>query len=505
MTNADQTGWTKRSGKQTPEKPRFAFEGHMAVFATNDVRHSLTPGRISPKGFDSFADHIYVATPEEMRPENHEVLKAKLNEKVAEAMTFPYSPSALESLQHGFFRAVTTRVIDHHPIEFIEYFSQHHQPFREKYNADEYKQSIQRDLQQDTFNPYPISDMFHQQYPEGKDAYLDIKKFMRQHGMKKEVEKIELECAQSLVQHLLIRAHIPKEEKDTLLHQIITTTTDDNGRSKVKFHPKPLEKLYRHILQNTYADMDATINQARDTFVAEAKWRNIPDPFSYTEQEQATIRRIDQIAHADTRVKPVTLAGYEDKDLTIIVEPELNSVYYGRSYPGQNMIVMVDNPKTVIPFESTMTEELLHQGLDKIYQNQSLPYINDEDPRKALLEKALEQDINSPYDLMMLMIAPSVGYNVDNQTVIHQEAPVKAMKLMDDETGQLMWNRNDPNKPDLLTNLEYYVNEVIVKDAVAYNHGRPLQHIDMDYQRSGASHGRQAADRKQDSGTLPPL
>jgi hypothetical protein len=103
-------------------RPRVLFGERMIAFAADGPRSQLAPERCWPDGFHTPNEAFYIAGPMDLRPENHEKLKAKLVEKLAEAKQLPFSQIELANIKERFIRSVCSEVIRQFPEEMTEVF-----------------------------------------------------------------------------------------------------------------------------------------------------------------------------------------------------------------------------------------------------------------------------------------------------------------------------------------------------------------------------------------------
>jgi hypothetical protein len=233
------------------------------------------------------------------------------------------------------------------------------------------------------------------------------------------------------------------------------------------------------MLERTYADVDAVINKARENFVERSQKSDIEKPFEYTDEEKLKIQEIHEIAHKEHPYKPVILAGYANPDLAMIITDYPTGTWLGVSYGDLGLIQIASKAKGY-PFSDTLIEELLHQGMENIYHNDSLPYQRENDSRKTLITKVLEHDFADIYSGLHFGFGNVTGYKIASERVRHQELPVKFMKYSGSEA---MDSIKELAGTGAFSQLGAYAKEVILKDAIAYHAGLPLAEIAEDYSR----------------------
>ncbi len=475
--------WTSRSTARAENRPRILFSDHMVVFASNGVRNSIMPPRMWSDGFDTLMGHIYAAGPEDLAPENHETFKAKLSEKIEEAKALPFSKREQNNIRESFYEDVVERVVQKHPRLVIDYLNKFDAHTRTQYSSPAALKKVAKEEAVGTFDGYHLRELTINALDGNKNACKQLRILMHSRQLHDEFFDIEMEVAKQNIRHLLNAVPISDQKKDRIVAQSVVIRPNEKGDKRIFLDMRPMQQIHRELLEKNYADLDQVINDARARLVETAALSGIEEPFAHTLDESVTIDRIHEIAHQDRRAKPVILAGYNDSNLTIIIEREPNAEFIGRSYPGQNMIQAVFSSIPGENFDRTLTEELLHQGTDKIYKNFSLPYVNDDDNRKMLLEEAIHHDILDKEHLHQLTLSAALHYHVSNQVNMHQEIPVKVLTYMDDVAKHNMWSPL-PRGVNAYCALETFVHEVMIKDATAYNMGKPLPSINMDFERT---------------------
>jgi hypothetical protein len=469
--------WAEKTGS-TNAQPRMVFSDHMIVFATTGARTSLTPERLYDDGFNQPNQPIYIVGPEDLRPENHEKLKAILAAKVAEAKKLPFSERERKEMKETFTKSVILEAVLHEPLLMIEHFSPQVELLQETYGSAKSMAQVATLKADNMFSPYRATEIIRNSLNDDIEIYKQTKALFRKHGKQAEFEQIEAEIALDEFSRKLNHLNMDDAQKQAIMKQSVHITRNAEGKQRLSVDVNPLSKLYHQYINENYADLDKVINDARSMMVEMAK-DETADPFAQTIEEHAMSERIQSIAQKDIRAKPVVLAGYNDPNLLIIVDSESNGRYVGRSYPGQNMIQVICSRKVLNNFDHTVREELMHQGVDKIYKNFSLPYVDDTDMRRELLETAMKHDMKSRREYSLLGLSRNSNYDVRDHVSMQQEVPVKVMLYMDDHDRDEIWGKGAT--PFAAT--ETFVNEVVIKDAIAYNRKQPLHHIGADYTR----------------------
>ena len=481
---ADEPPQKKDWAVQTPRREprtRVLLSDRMVVFATSGTRDTLFPSRGQLDGFDVLNHHIYAVSPRDLRPENHEKLKALLAAKITEAKEFPFSKNETERMKEQFLDSVIIETLYEFPVPAIRYFAKYDQDFSAEYNVPAHLQQITAAKAKDLFSPYAlISQIKGIAGDDDAKLYLSLKKMFAENGRQDEFARIERQVAEKHMRFKLKDLSLPEADSDKIVRESIIVKTDEQGKQHVVISTVPLKALQQRLIEKSYSDLDTVINDARQHIADKAKATGITNPFGYTEAEKEKIKEIDQIAHKNIRCKPVMLAGYSDPNLTIIVNKDSMVTREGVSYGSMNLIEVHEKPKQG-SFADTMTEELLHQGVDKIYRNNSLPYRNNHDSRKALLERAIATDVKDVNRLGMLGLSKITNYNMKSSVTLHQEIPVKVLKYMDDEHWSAI---KTVLGNQAFNHIATFANEVIVKDAIAYNQKQQLPDIGNDYSRS---------------------
>lgn len=480
--------WVAKTGREAV-RPRVIFSDRMVVFGAAGIRHDLFPDRHSIDGFDNINHHVYVAGPEDLKPENHAKLKSILLDKYAKAEALPMSQWEKKEIQNGFLYHIGVELARRYPIPLIRHFAERDPEIRARY----LKRSTMDEIRGDTFNHYDLlRDAKANLDMDDEKFYRHLRDFFTRHGKKDVFETVERESAEFILRHKLRDLPIDDEEKRRIVRDCIKIR-QEGGRQHISINPKPLEALHRRLVQETVAQLDAHIQEAHDFMVGSALWEGF-DPFAHKLDEQAKIEEIHTIAHRESRAKPVVLAGYANPDLTIILEKTPLSGHEGLSYGGQDLIRINFKCKQN-PFDGTLREELLHQGMDKIYNNISLPYGKEGDNRKALLERAVAADNKDERVFGYLGFMREAQYNTESTLKIHQEVPVKLLRSMDRPEWADIKRAADP-EGHAYEQLERFVTEVTVKDAIAYLQGQPLPAVGDDYSRTPSHTGQAAQPRE---------
>lgn len=474
--------WTDTVG--TPEaRPRVLLSERMVVFAGDGLRTSLYPPIKHHDGFDVPNHAIFVAGPEDLDPQNEAKLNATLTAKLDQAKKMKLSTLYKKELQGYFLDNVSTDIIRTHAKEVIAKFSPYSAKINQHYNTAEQLDK----LQDGDFSPYDLKNMLGgiKGMDDDEKLYRQLRKLMIDGGHKEELETLELERAQTNLRHSLRELPFPPAEIDAVVAQAITTRRDEKGDQRISVRSEPLEAAHVRSIESAYADIDKAIHDARQKMVDISTGEDL-EPFKKGPAELAMEEKIAAIAHKERTCRPLSLAGYADPDLTIVVEKHGMPYHAGVSYSGQNFIQAAENPKQT-SFELMMDEELMHQGLDKVYRNISLPYRDDKDNRKALLEKAIAADTGGTSDFAVIGLMQQANYNVDDPITIHQEVPVKILKHLDEEYWPLMKQQQKARSgQEGYPQTEKFLREVTLRDAADYLEKKPLPDIDDEYKRTPA-------------------
>ncbi len=457
----------------TTAKPRVLYAGRMAVFAGDGVRAELDPAKHYPDGFTAPNESIMMVGPEELRPENHKILRQQLFEKVKEARLQPYSKMDTYYMREAHANRVCREAIMQFPAAMVKHYAHEAPKVKEQWLNDAMFQRIR----EDTHNPYDLVSLVRLHYDrDDKKLYKDLKQLFKRYGQDDAFHKVEVEVATKERAEMLQTVKCDPAERDKVVAEMVKV----DGRS-ITIEPAPLRALREKIIRATYQDLDARIEEARALLVSQSQKKGIEKPFEYTADERKHMALIDDIALGDSIVKPMVLAGYCNPKLTVIVETGSHNGFHGVSYEGQDMI-RVCRTSTRSSFKEILQEELLHQGMDKVYNNLSLPYRSDSDSRKALMEQALARDVAvEPETMGRLGFSINTSYNKHNITSVHKEIPVKMLRYMDD--GLIAMMRANCDNPEIYQNLEALATKVHIPDAQAYLQGKPLPLVAPDLTR----------------------
>lgn len=444
--------WTDRVG--APARPRILFSDNMLVLNAGGFDTRFRFAR-SAYGFDTLNHYIDAVGPQDLAPANHAALKARLTRQIETARALPFDPEVMAGLEESIARRTVIDMLRTRKQDIMSDFAR-----REPAIA-----SLGHESWQGVDHEYLYRQLVN--LPSGGSAVSllnELRGWAARSGASGDLEKAEFETTRDFFLQRLAGAPLEDEAKNALVDRAVRVSRH-GGRQHVAIDPAPLEEYHRSLIDRTYGDLDAVIGEARRRMVekAGAERRN---PFEPKMDEMIAAAHIHNVADEDRAAKAVVQVGYADPDLTIIVEKEPMIYVAGGSYPHQNLIrIDRNNPRE--PFDPTLTEELLHQGVDKLYRNISLPYASDSDPRKALLEAALAADAPQPLQLATLGFAGRMSYNYADARIHHQEIPVKVMKIMDGPNA-------DPETLAGFPQVARFARDVIVRDAVAHQLGQPL-------------------------------
>jgi hypothetical protein len=483
MSNQGDAGWVGKSGKKEV-RPRILHSDRMVVFSALGTRDELFPDLRRGDGFDAIDHCIYVAGPEDLKPENNARLKATLLEKYAQAEAMPVSVEEKKAIQQYFLSGLNDRMADTYAIPLIRHFSDMNSTIREHYLTRKTMDQVKKGH----FSHFDfINSVKEDLGMNDEQLYRHLQELFTRSGKKTEFEAAERKAAESVIAHQLRDMPIGDEEKNRIVRDVIKIR-QEGGRQRIAINTKPFEELHRRLIRDVVAHMDTHIQDARNYMAGTTAWEGV-DPFSPTADEKKKAEEIHAIAHREGRARPVVLAGYAHPDLTIILEKTPLGNHEGLSYAGQGLI-RINYTCKQHSFDSTMREELLHQGMDRMYGNISLPYHKEQDNRKTLLEKAVAADNTNDMVFPALGFMREAQYNIENERDIHQEVPVKLLGAIDSHDWPQRKMAADPTGHGY-EHLERFVTEVTIKDAIAYLQGQALPMIGDDYSRT-PFHGAQA-------------
>lgn len=470
MSSDSGTSWAKREDAKEA-RPRVLFPERMVVFACNGVRSQFYPERKWHDGFNIPNDAFFLARPEDFRPENHGALKAKLAAKLAETRDLPFSKIEAGNIKFKFRNDVCATVLHDHTLPMIRHFATLSKPIKDEWlTAERVKKVTEHSIATFEFN----QQVYRHFDGDSERLYRHLKKLFAAHGKQEEFLRIEKTMARSALSRNFQPLQMDTAEKDKLLDSMVKV---EDG--KVSVDTKPLSALRKRWIDENYKDLDKAIAQGSDMMRDLSAGAGAKQPFEYTDWEKKRIEDVHNITYADSPGKALKLAGYKNPELTIVLGKPQGST--GVSYSGQNLIIAGSSPPES-PEHHTVSEELMHQGIDKIYNNQSLPYHDEKDLRKALFEKALAADLaHYPDSLQAIGYAPMANYVLSNTASIHMEIPVK-LALALEEGGARDWSR--PGESRHYHHLKEMLAKVWTPDAEDYLKGRALPDVGEDFSRT---------------------
>ncbi len=464
-------------------RPRVVFSERMAVFAAGGVRSDIGPTQVWTQGFGGPNEAFYLATPEELKPERQAELKAKLAQKLPEVRALSFSKGVEREIFTHLVGHIDSYIVQHHAEAMLQHFSDLVPAIKKELDNPAFRE----DLKSKPITYYILLDEVFEHFKrdQGK-VYMHLQEVFEKQGKKAEfAEAVRLATVEHVSEHLQ-REQVEKPRADALAKAMVVMAEKD-GKPRVKLNAEPLETYRRTRLDAQYADLDAAIDRARQNIVAQSRFLGITEPFEPTQVESRKRAKIHEMAHRDIQARPVVLAGYQAPNLTILVEPEAEGGSTGLSYGRQDFIRVSEKMRNGT-FYNVLLEELLHTGVDKIYNNWALPFCDDSDNRKALLERALSDDQKRVQVYEALGLTRWANYNPRDHVAMMKEAPVKMLKVLNfDEVF-----RGDPEKaidPDeasKATALREFATKAIIPDAQAYLRGEALPALGDDYSRGVA-------------------
>lgn len=461
--------WVSRTGHEEP-KPRVVFSNRLEVFACDGVRAKLAPERQRPDGFHHISEGIFLAGPEDLRPENHETLKARLAEKIKAAKALPFSEIEADEVRKHWDKDVVSEAFKTYTIPMAEHFAQKIRTIDKTYwLSDDMRKAVDDDrhiyhLLEDAV----VSDFkndFHKLH-----SYL--KTLFTQLGKEEEFAALELRCAKENLRGTLQESNLSASEINRLVENTVMIK-----EGELHYNSAALEAQRKESIDRVYQNLDKIIGIARREFVRRSEEMGITKPFEYTAEEKARIEEIDRMANLDTFSRPLVKAGYNNPELTIVVERFGNLDYAGISYERQNCIKVCTELNN-LSFYNVVVEELMHQGLDRIYGNDSLPYGGGNDKRKALFEAAAAKDMET-FPQMPLVLRTRTE-DVTSPTA-QKELPVKLLQEID--RAGLEGLRKEVAKPNAYRYLMEYMQNVLLQDARDFNEKRKLPEVREDFCR----------------------
>ncbi|NBO18805.1 MAG: hypothetical protein EBV03_06190 [Proteobacteria bacterium] len=467
--------WTTRTpGKG--DRPRVLFENRMVVFATGELRDELLPESKLNNGFSSMNEAIFAAGPRDLRPENHNHLKKQLAAAIVKARAKPISPTQQELLQSRIINATSTELLEKHGDIIAQHFAAENEIIRQEFGTPDKLEALKNqrisifELKKHIANHMDVAQ-------NSRELYDRLRSICEQHGLGKEADALEHSAARFVVNHWLSYDRIHDEAARTAIIDRCVKMRPEGTRHVAVLDTQELQAIRQEKIDATYAKLDTVIKDARQRLALSSHVMKIHKPFEHTKEEKQQIMEIHDMANRDVVGKPLVLAGYQNPALTIFVENKTGINYAGISYEGQDMIRVSTHAENT-NFYSTLVEELMHQGMDKIYNNNSLPYRNHADTRRELLVRAIKRDEKEETGDVFprLGLSATSSYNVHNEGSMHKEVPVKLLKMMAAPS--------QPNHVQDFPALEEFTRKVVLGDAVAHMVGRPLADIGMDYTRS---------------------
>lgn len=498
MTTPTQPPWSERTAP-AEARPRVVFEDHMVVFACNGVREGFFPRRNWRDGFNASNESIMVVGPEDLRPENEAALKARLAAKVKEAKALPFSKIEAGNMQLSFFRQVNGEIIENEllansphstaPIltgggekgafSLAQHFSDLIPAIKEKWPTPEALKAIEPFRHDHDV----LVSLIHQHFDHSSaKLYTHLKNLSKTHGKLKEFQELEAKMARSSMRFYLNLGY-GDHRYDAVADSMVKIREDNS----IVFDTKPLAALRNQLIDEQYRDLGAVIEKARDIMKHQSSLLRVAD-YALTDDERNTIQEVHNIAHRDAFYKPLVLAGYQNPELTVV----LNKVGHGTngtSFEGLNLMEVSRKPNGST-FDRTLNEELMHQGMERIYNNASLPYRDAKDSRKMLLEKAIAGDLKTFKETYTVLgLTSSYAYSTKDAENMHREVPVKTALCLNDGTVDTI--RTLPGAAQALKQVEQLLHKVIIPDAKAYLAGQGLPEVGADFSRT-ASHRSQA-------------
>lgn len=482
-----QTEWAARMPSKQ-DRPRVLFPGRMVVFSPFGMREQIRPESQWNNGFSSLDEAILAVGPKDLRPENHQALIKQLAAAVVASRAKDISPYSQSRLNTSLTRTLTTELLDAHPDIIVQHLAEKHPEIYRDYGSPERIEALKNhslniyELKRDIARAMDIEE-------GGVDMQAMMRAAYDAAGLRHEMAALEKKGAEFVLNHWLNYDGIHDEEARKHLIGRCLKTRVEGGREVPEFDFAEMKAIRQEMIDMAYGNVEIMVNAARQAFSRECALKGIARPFENTTQEKRLLQQIDEIANRDAPGKPLVLAGYRNPKLTIVLEEHTGECFEGISYEGQDMIRVSLTPRSTT-FESVMVEELMHQGMDKIYRNDSLPYRRDSDNRKALLERAVTADEwERPGDVYpRLGLSSITNYVITNMESMHKEVPVKLLKMM----GSAEQAKDAKAFPAL----QEFVRKVVLGDAVSYLLGKPLTDIRMDYSRKpvrpeGAGEGEQ--------------
>jgi hypothetical protein len=214
--------WQDRTEKKTQDKkPRIVFSDHMVVFAASGIRNKLEPSLLYDDGFESPNHSIFVASAYDLRPENHDILKAQLQQAMEKAKRLKFSKTEQESLRRTFHRNVMREAVYDHPIAMIQHFAKTNPDIAAEFTSEDAMREVISEKASGCFSPHRLSDMIEEGFSNTADAMKEVKTVFKEQNMRSEYHKLELQEAYKIAEDVLRELRLPESTHQEVLKQCI--------------------------------------------------------------------------------------------------------------------------------------------------------------------------------------------------------------------------------------------------------------------------------------------